>query len=200
MMRLDPFFKIHAYDRSNASKLWPLACTDDIPMDDTTVQFYFVHSKFNQQRTSVSTIFRVTSQYSHVEWRKLLAEYTSQHHILIKHHKLDALETTCIGFLAKKHPHFTHLNHFEAFLRDTLPDHTPHFLLRHIKHRLPAGFDEAVQTNVIGIQTSKEHTSLLEGIFNNAFPLNTEDRKFFVSYRTGINDDKLRSLYRLQNK
>jgi hypothetical protein len=145
MMRLDPFFKIHAYDRSNASELWPLACTDDIPTDDTTVQSYFVHSTFNQQRTSVSTIFRVTSQHSHVEWRKLLAEYTSQHRILIKHHKLDALETTCIGFLAKKHPHFTHLNHFEAFLRDTLPDHTPQFLLRHLKPRLPAGFDEAVQ-------------------------------------------------------
>jgi hypothetical protein len=45
----------------------------------------------------------VTSQYSHVEWRKLLAEYTSQHCIFIKHHKLDALETTRIGFLAKKH-------------------------------------------------------------------------------------------------
>jgi hypothetical protein len=68
MMRLDPFFKIHAYDRSNTSELWPLACTDDIPTDDTTVQSYFVHSKFNQQCTSVPTIFRVTSQYSHVEW------------------------------------------------------------------------------------------------------------------------------------
>jgi hypothetical protein len=31
MMRLDPFFKIHAYDRTIASDLWPLACVDDIP-------------------------------------------------------------------------------------------------------------------------------------------------------------------------
>jgi hypothetical protein len=148
----------------------------------------------------VSIIFRVTSQFSHVEWQKQLSQYTSQHRILIKQHKLDALETTCNSFLAKKHPYYTHLNHFEAYLCDILPDHTPQFTLHHLKPQISASFADAVQTDLIGIQSSKEHAPLLNDIFNNAFPLNNQDREFFVSYRAGTDEDKLRSLYRLQNK
>jgi hypothetical protein len=200
MMRLDSSLKIHVYDRATAGDFWPLASAADLPANDTDSHHYFVHPQFNQQKTSVSLIFRVTSCFSHVEWRKLLTEYTSAHRIFLKQHKLDALETTCIGFLAKKHPHYTHLNHFEAYLRDTLPDTTPQFTLRHLKPRVPASFSDAVQTEVIGIQTSKEHASLLEDIFNCAFPLNTKDREYFVSYRAKPEDDQLRSLYRLQNQ
>jgi hypothetical protein len=195
MMRLDSSLKIHAYDCATAGDFWPLASAANLPADDTNSHQYFVHPQFDQQRTSVSLIFRVTSCFSHVEWRKLLTEYTSVHRVLIKQHQLDALETTCIGFLAKKHPHYTHLNHFETYLCDTLPDTTPQFTLHHLKPRVPASFSDAVQTDVIGIQTSKEHASLLEDIFNCAFPLNTKDHEYFVSYHAKPNDDQLRSLY-----
>jgi hypothetical protein len=200
MMRHDPHFKITVYDCIDANELWPLASAKDLPATDDIAQRYFVNTQFNQQRTSVSVIFRVISQHSHVKWRQIMSNYLATNRILLKQHKIDALDTTCIGFLARKHPHYTHLNHFETYLRDTLPDTTPQFHLRHLKPRIPAGFAEAVQTEVIGIQTSKEHASRLNDIFNSNFPVNTDDREFFVSFRAGLDDDKLRSLYRLQNK
>jgi hypothetical protein len=199
MMQLDPSFKIYAYDSTQASDLWPLASPDNIPAEENLAQKYFVRSQINKQNTHVTVIFRVTSQYSHVEWRTKIASYLSNHRILLKQHKLEALETVCIGFIAKKHPHYTHLNRFEEYLRDTLPDHTPQFTIRHLKPRIPATFTEAIKTEVLGIETSTEHAPLLHDILQHAFLLNHKDNKFFVSYRANIDDARLQSLYRIQN-
>jgi hypothetical protein len=68
-----------------------------------------------------------------------------------------------------------------------------------MKPRIPAGFSEAVQTEVLGVETSLEHSGLLNTIFQEAFPPNSEDKEFFVSYEGGMDTNALRSLYCLQN-
>lgn len=124
----------------------------------------------------------------------------SKQRITLQQHRLDALETVCIGFLAKKHPHYTHLTRFEGYLKEDLPNHTPQFTIRHLKPKILAGFADAVQTEVLGIQTSMEHATRLDDILQKIFPLNTTDKEFFVSYKAGTDEDKMRSLYRIQNK
>jgi hypothetical protein len=200
MMAADDSLKISAYDRTTASDLWPLASAKDLPKDDAVAEKYFVNPKYNRRHTSVSGIFRVTSTFSHVQWRKEIADYLSQHRVKIQQYRLEALETTCIGFLAKKHPHHTHLHRFEQYLRATLPGHTPEFMIRYMAPRIPAGFSEAIQTEVLGIETSTEHASILDTIFQEAFPPSNDETEFFVSYKAGMDDSTLRAIYHIQNK
>jgi hypothetical protein len=61
MMQLDANFKIHAYDSTQASNLWSLANSDDIPTEEALAQKYFARSQFNKQNTMVTVIFYVTS-------------------------------------------------------------------------------------------------------------------------------------------
>ena len=200
MMAADDSLKISAYDRTTASDLWPLASVKDLPKDDAVAEKYFVNPKYNRRNTSVSGIFRVTSTFSHVQWRKEIADFLSQHRVKIQQYRLEALETTCIGFLAKKHPQYTHLHRFEQYLRATLPGNTPEFMIRYMAPRIPAGFSDAIQTEVLGIETSKEHASTLDTILQEAFPPSSDDTEFFVSYKAGMDDSTLRAIYHIQNK
>jgi hypothetical protein len=170
MINLDSSFKIHAYD-CQASDLWPLASPNDIPTAEDLAQQYFVQSQINKQNTQVTMIFCITSRYSHIEWQTQLATYLSNNRILlVKQHKLKALETACIGFIAKKHPHYTHLNHFEDYLCDTLPNHTPQFIICHIKPRISASFTEAIKTEVLDIETTPNMLPFWMTSINTPFP------------------------------
>jgi hypothetical protein len=102
MMSQDDAFMLHVYDRTKATELWPLANADNVPVDDSTSQQYFVIAQFTRWHTSVSVIFCATSHYSHAEWQRKIASYLSRHHVTLKQHNLEALATTCIGFFCKE--------------------------------------------------------------------------------------------------
>jgi hypothetical protein len=56
MMRIHDKFKVHVYDRTKSSNLWPLASANNIPVDGKAAQQYFVHAKFNNRKNFVSVI------------------------------------------------------------------------------------------------------------------------------------------------
>jgi hypothetical protein len=61
--------------------------------------------------------------------------------------------------------------------------------------RIPAGFSEAIQTEVLGIETSKEHALTLDTILQEAFPPNNDETEFFVSYKAGMDETAPYDLY-----
>jgi hypothetical protein len=61
------------------------------------------------------------------------------------------------------------------------------------------GFLEEVQTKVISIYTGKEDAEELDDILSCIYPINNDDT-FYVSYRSGLDDDSMKRLYKAQNQ
>jgi hypothetical protein len=68
-----------------------------------------IKNKINKSRTTI--IFRVISNFSHMEWREKLAEEKTVRDLKLHfgRHKLESTDTHIIGFMANKIPTVTHM-------------------------------------------------------------------------------------------
>ncbi len=81
------------------------------------------HTSEPVERHSLTTIvFQLTSEQSHVEWRKTLQKEkcVQELKLYIGVHKLSLTDTQIIGFIDQKLPEVTHINHYEALLQSKL--------------------------------------------------------------------------------
>jgi hypothetical protein len=112
------------------------------------------HTSEPVERHSLTTIvFQLTSEQSHVEWRKTLQKEkcVQELKLYIGVHKLSLTDTQIIGFIDQKLPEVTHINHYEALLQSKLSAAAPEFVIERILSKTTSGFD---------VYLEYEHTSL----------------------------------------
>jgi len=174
---------------------------DEIKSDSNSFGEYFGNVSYNKSKTYVSTIIRIRTSYSHVAWRQMLDPYLRKYAIKITLHNLEALETVCVGVLARKHQEITHLKHFGEYLKQSLKTDVPgfEFELKQLNIKIQSGFGETTMTSMVGVYTGPKNVALLEELFETQFPMNCQGKEFFISFRAGINDDRMKQLYEIHN-
>jgi hypothetical protein len=197
MMLNDWGMGIHPYDPSSAHAHPEIASFDNIPDTDEGREHYFrpIHDKRNKKGTSL--VFRISTEYSHVEWRKYMETETQESQLYVGIHKLESTETEIIGFIAQKHPEMTHLNRFETALMMKLPKETPKLVIECIFPKTTGGFERPVKTDVLAIRVCKTDTKAVDKALARLLPPKPEG-EYYVSY-SGLDDELKRKVYKHQN-
>jgi len=196
----DPFLQILPFELG--SDEYPIQNRNQFPKEDDLddVRIYFPNLGFNRMRTTVATIMKVSSAYSHVQWRSVLAFYLKRTKVTLKRHVLPTAKTTCVGILVLKHPDFTHLSYYSSYLQDGILCNCPPFEFRVMQPTVRPNLNATVQTKVIGVRSGVDVADEVNQYFMKAFPVNTGDGEFYVSYKAGTEDDMMATIYRKQNK
>jgi len=132
----------------------------------------------------------------------MLDGYLRKYAIKLALHNLDALETVCVGVLAWKHPAVMHLKYFGTYLKQIVLKTDVlgfEFELKRVNLKIQSGFGESTTTSMVGFYTGSEHVATLQSLLAANFPMNNESREFFISFRAGIDDDRMKQLYNIHN-
>jgi hypothetical protein len=91
----------------------PICSIDELPETDEETMAYFPSIYDNKNKDGTAIVFRLTSEQSHMEWRKTLQKekHVQELKLYIGVHKLSSTDTQIIGFIDQKLPEVTHINH-----------------------------------------------------------------------------------------
>jgi hypothetical protein len=116
MLKEDPCKEIMTYDLWNAdSSKTTITYPDEVPDMEAGRAPYFqpIKDKINKRGTSI--VFRVITNFSHMEWREKLADEQAIRDLKLNfvRHKLESITTCIIGFTANKIPTVTYTKCYE---------------------------------------------------------------------------------------
>jgi hypothetical protein len=200
MLKEDPCMEITTYDLWNAdSSETPIAYPDEVPDTEAGRAPYFQPIKDKINKSGTSIVFRVTTNFSHMEWREKLAEKKTVRDLKLHfgRHKLESIDTCIIGFMANKIPTITHTERYEQAIQKKLPKGTPPFALERIHPKVQGGFEPTVKTDVIGIRVCKSDATVVDKVFAKLYPPQPEG-VYYVSY-TNLDEDVKRKVYKHNN-
>ena len=200
MFTIDTRMAIELFDSTNEDfEDKPIYCFEDLPetTEETAAYFPPVYDKKNKDGTSI--VFRFSTEFSHVEWRKLLEKESSVKHLKLYFgvHKLPSTETQIIGFINQKLPETTFINHYEEYLQSQLTADDPAIAVERIFPRTESGFDGAIKTDVLGIRACKSEAETADKMMKKLLPLQVEG-EYYVSFK-GLDDGAKFKAYQHQN-
>ena len=201
MMMNDWSMGINVYDPLSTSEnpdINPeIEAFDDLPKTTEEREHYFRPIQDKRNKTGTSIVFRIMTEYSHVEWRKFLDEEAKEEKLYVGIHKLESIETEIIGFIAQKLPEMTHLNRFETALMTKLPKGIPKLVVERIFPKTTNGFETSVKTDVLAIRVCKTDAKVVDKALAKLLPPKPEG-EYYVSY-SGLDDELKRKVYNHQN-
>jgi hypothetical protein len=197
MMMNDWGMGIHAYEPSSANMNPEIESFDNLPDTDEGREPYFwpIQDKRNKKGTSI--VFHISTEYSHVKWRKYMEKEAQELQLYVGIHKLESTETEIIGFIAQKHPEMTHLNRFETALMTKLPIETPKVVIECIFPKTTGGFEMLVKTDVLAIRVCKTDAKVVDKALARLLPPKPEG-EYYVSY-LGLDEELKQKVYKHQN-
>ena len=191
---------IEQFDSQNeAFKDKSICCFEDLPETEDEMAAYFpsVHDKKNKDGTSI--VFRLSTEHSHVEWKKLLEKDSNVQHLKLYFgvHKLPSTETKIIGFINQKLPETTFINHYEEYLQSQLLADDPAIAVERIFPKTESGFNGVTKTDVLGIRACKSEAEAADKMMKKLLPPQAEG-EYYVSFQ-GLDDDAKHKTYQHQN-
>jgi hypothetical protein len=197
MMMNDWGMGIHAYDPSSANANPEIESFDDLPDTDEGREPYFrpIQDKRNKKGTSI--VFHISTEYSHVKWRKYMEIEAQELQLYVGIHKLESTETEIIGFIAQKHPEMTHPNRFETTLMTKLSMETPKLVIECIFLKTMGGFETPVKMDVLAIRVCKTDAKVVDKALVRLLPPKPEG-EYYVSY-LGLDEELKWKVYKHQN-
>jgi hypothetical protein len=127
----------------------------DFAKEESMKFFLKVYDTRNKKGTSI--VFRITTEHSHIEWRKLLEDEKSIQDLklYIGEYKLESTETQIIGIVIQKHPEMTHTRHFETTIMKKLAVGSLKQVVERIYPKSASGFENPVKTDVLAIRVKQ---------------------------------------------
>ena len=187
MMLNDWGMGIQPYDPSSAHASPEVQSFDDLPDTDEGREHYFRPIQDKRNKKGTSLVFRISTEHSHVEWRKHMEKEAQESQLYVGIHKLESTETEITGFIAQKHPAMTHLNRFETALMMKLPKETPKLVIERAFPKTTGGFERPVKTDVLAIRVCKTDAKVVGKALVRLLPPKPEG-EHYVSY-SGLDDE-----------
>ena len=116
MFTKDISFTIHVFDLATEEQYQTLMIKEEIPMETTRFNQYFVPTWDKQNKGGTMIVFHCETQHSHVKWKNILNDELKTTKTQIRLHPLDSIETKAVGFFLRKSPSETHMNHFTEYI------------------------------------------------------------------------------------
>jgi hypothetical protein len=154
MLKEDPCIEIMTYDLWNVdSSETNITYPDEVPDTEAGRAPYFqlIKDKINKNGTLI--VFRVTTNFSHMEWREKLVKEKTVRDLKLHfgRHKLESTNTCISGFMANKILTVTHIEWYEQVIQMKLPKGMLQFVLKPIHPKVQGGFEDRVKTDATGI-------------------------------------------------